>query len=173
MIRVVLPAHLRTPARVGREVTLDVEGSATQGSVVDALEARYPEKVGVRIGYDHALSHRMEAGADFFLMPSHFEPCGLNQMYSLRYGTIPIVRRTGGLDDSVVDVSDDPQLANGIKFTEPSSRALAKAIRKALVLYADPQLIALYRRNGMKRDFSWETTREAYLEVFRRARGGV
>lgn len=134
---------------------------------------RYPGKMSARIAFNMGLAHRIEAACDFYLMPSRFEPCGLNQMYSLIYGTIPIVRRTGGLDDSVVDVSDDPQLANGIKFTEPSSRALAKAIRKALVLHADPQLTALYRRNGMRRDFSWDTTREAYLEVFRKARGGV
>src|SRR5687768_1617321 len=96
------------------------------------LAARYPAKVAVKIGFDQGLSHRVEAGCDFFLMPSKFEPCGLNQMYSLRYGTIPIVRITGGLDDTVMDVSEDSEMANGIKFTEYSSRALAKSIRKAL-----------------------------------------
>jgi starch synthase len=87
--------------------------------------------VGSRVRFDVALSHRIEAACDFFLMPSRFEPCGLNQMYSLRYGTIPIVRRTGGLDDSVVDFRDDPERANGIKFESYSSRALVKAMRKA------------------------------------------
>jgi starch synthase len=130
------------------------------------LAKRYPTKVAVRLGFDQGLSHRIEAGADFFLMPSRYEPCGLNQMYSLRYGTVPIVRRTGGLDDSVVDISEDAEHANGIKFEEYSVRALAKAIRKALVVYQDPELLTHYRQNGMQTDFSWERTAQEYLEVY-------
>jgi len=121
----------------------------------------------VRIGYDHPLSHRIEAGCDFFLMPSRFEPSGLNQMYSLRYGTIPIVRGTGGLDDSVIDLTEDLDHANGIKFHECSARALAKAIRKALVLYQEPELLRRYRENAMAADFSWERTAREYIEVYR------
>ena len=89
-------------------------------------------------------------------MPSRFEPSGLNQMYSLRYGAIPIVRATGGLDDSVIDLTEDATRANGIKFREYSARALAKAIRKALALYQQPDLLRQYRRNAMKTVFSWE-----------------
>jgi starch synthase len=133
------------------------------------LAQRHPGKVVARIGYDHALSHRIEAGCDFFVMPSRFEPCGLNQMYSLRYGAIPIVRRTGGLDDSVVDLTDDPEHADGIKFTELRTRALATAIRKAIVLYQTPELLATMRHNGMTADFSWSRTTEAYTKVFQRA----
>lgn len=132
------------------------------------LARRHPGKVAVRIGFDQALSHRIEAGIDFFLMPSQFEPCGLNQMYSQRYGTIPIVRVTGGLDDTVVDVTEDPDRATGIKFTEYSSRALAKAIRKALALYAVPTLMGHYRQNGLLTDFSWERTETAYAAIYRR-----
>lgn len=135
-------------------------------SALTALARRHPRKVGGRIGFDGPLSHRIEAGCDFFLMPSRFEPCGLNQMYSLRYGTIPVVRRTGGLDDSVVDYRDDPVRANGIKFDGYSSRALAKAMGKALALYAQPEWLAFYRRNGMTADFSWDRTRCAYEEVY-------
>ncbi|HXR08962.1 MAG TPA: hypothetical protein VN765_16605, partial [Candidatus Acidoferrum sp.] len=91
----------------------------------------------------------------------------LNQLYSLRYGTIPIVRLTGGLDDSVTDATDDPVRADGIKFTEYSVRALAKAIRKALVLYEDKSLLEYYRRNGMVKDFSWSRTAAAYEAVYR------
>jgi starch synthase len=135
-----------------------------------SLAKRYPQKVAVRLHFDHALSHRIEAGADFFLMPSLYEPCGLNQMYSLRYGTLPIVRVTGGLDDSVIDATADPRRANGIKFTEYSVRALAKAIRKALVLYQTPDLLAHYRRNAMKADYSWARTAEHYVaDVYTRA----
>lgn len=133
------------------------------------LAARFPGKVAVRIGFDQPLSHRIEAGCDFYLMPSRFEPCGLNQMYSLRYGTIPIVRRTGGLDDSVVDYLDDPKRANGIKFDEYSSRALARAMRKSLAIYETPALMRRYRRNGMTADFSWERTAQVYLGLYQRA----
>jgi starch synthase len=133
------------------------------------LAARHPGRVAVRIGYDHALAHRIEAAADFFVMPSRFEPCGLNQMYSLRYGTIPIVRATGGLDDSVVDLKEDPRRATGIKFYEPSAPALAKSIRKALVLYGHKPLLGTLRRNGMSRDFSWSRTAAEYLTVYERA----
>jgi starch synthase len=131
------------------------------------LAARYPTKVAVRIGYDHGLSHRIEAGADFFLMPSRYEPSGLNQMYSLRYGTIPIVRTTGGLDDSITDISVDLEEANGIKFSEYSIRALAKAIRKALVLYEHPALLQHFQRNAMATDFSWAKTAKEYIKAYR------
>ncbi len=131
------------------------------------LARRFPNKVSIRIGYDEGLSHRIEAGSDFFLMPSRFEPCGLNQMYSLRYGTIPIVRVTGGLDDSVVDIADDRALADGIKFQELSPRALAKAIRKALALFGVPGLLTRYRINGIHADFSWTRTSMEYEEVYR------
>ena len=134
-----------------------------------AFEATHPDRVSTTIGFDERLAHLIEAGADMFLMPSRFEPCGLNQMYSLRYGALPIVRRTGGLDDSVVDIGEDQEKATGIKFTEYSVRALSKAIRKALVLYEHQDLYRLYRENGMRSDFSWEKTGDDYLEVYRRA----
>jgi len=130
------------------------------------LARRFPTKVAVRVGYDEGLSHRIEAGCDFYLMPSRFEPSGLNQMYSLCYGTIPIVRAVGGLDDSVIDYSQDAARANGIKFNEYSSRALAKAIRKALALYRHPDLLQQFRRNAMKSDFSWKQTVGEYLKVY-------
>jgi starch synthase len=130
------------------------------------LTRRFPDKVAVRIGYDEGLSHRIEAGCDFYLMPSLFEPSGLNQMYSLRYGTIPIVRATGGLDDSVIDYTEDVARANGIKFREFSARALAKAIRKALALYQLPALLRRFRQTAMKADFSWNQTIGEYLKAY-------
>lgn len=130
------------------------------------MAKRFPDKVAVRIGYDEKLSHRIEAATDFFLMPSQFEPCGLNQMYSLRYGTIPIVRATGGLDDSVIDFTQDPARANGIKFHEYSTYALARAIRKALVLYGQPALLRRCRKNAMSADFSWAKTVEEYVRAY-------
>jgi starch synthase len=130
------------------------------------LAERFPGKVAVRIGYDEGLSHRIEAACDFFIMPSQFEPCGLNQMYSLRYGTIPIVRATGGLDDTVIDFAQDSAHVNGIKFQEYSARALAKAMRKALVIYGQPALLRRFRQNAMKVDFSWDKTVNEYLNTY-------
>ena len=130
------------------------------------LAKRFPTKVAVRIGYDEKLAHRIEAASDFFLMPSRFEPSGLNQMYSLRYGTIPVVRATGGLDDSVIDFNQNPERANGVKFQEYSARALAKAIRKALALYQERKLYRKFQKNAMGMDFSWEKTVEEYLKVY-------
>jgi len=131
------------------------------------LAKRFPGRAAVCIGFDEGLSHRIEAGSDFFVMPSCFEPCGLNQMYSLRYGTIPVVRATGGLDDTVIDIREDADKANGIKFHEYSASALAKAIRKAIALYAEPELFRRFRCNAMAADFSWDRTAAQYLEVYR------
>ncbi len=134
------------------------------------LARRYPSQAGVRIGFDEGVSHRIEAGCDFFLMPSRFEPCGLNQMYGLRYGTIPIVRATGGLDDTVIDAREDAARTNGIKFNDYSAPALAKGIRKALALFEEPEALKHFQRNAMAADFSWDRTVAQYLQVYQRAR---
>lgn len=130
------------------------------------LAARFPGRVAARIGFDPALAHRIEAGSDFYLMPSRFEPCGLNQLYSLRYGTVPVVRATGGLADSVVDARDDAAGATGIHFQEASGAALSWAMRKALALHASPEAMAHYRWNGMNRDFSWESQALEYIRLY-------
>ncbi len=132
------------------------------------LALRYPTKVAAKIGFNQGLSQRIEAGCDFYLMPSRYEPCGLNQMYSLHYGTVPIVRVTGGLDDSVTDISESLDHADGIKFVEYSNSALAKGIRKALALFLEPELLTHYRINGMTVDFSWEMTARKYTEVYQK-----
>jgi starch synthase len=133
------------------------------------LARRFPDRAAVRIGFDEGVSHRIEAGCDFFLMPSRFEPCGLNQMYSLRYGTIPIVRATGGLEDTIVDPKQDLERANGIKFHEYSGRAFAKGIRKALALYETPELLHQFRLNAMVADFSWNRTAAQFIELYEKA----
>lgn len=130
------------------------------------LAAKLPERVGVRIGFDSGLAHRIEAGSDFFVMPSRFEPCGLNQMYSLRYGTPPLVRATGGLDDSVVDPREDVDRTNGIKFEEASTEALIQALRKALALYAIPEAYSFFQRNAMSADFSWARQVQDYVAYY-------
>ena len=129
---------------------------------------RFPNQVAVRIGFDEALSHRIEAGCDFFLMPSRFEPCGLNQMYSLRYGTIPIVRATGGLDDTVIDIREKPARPTESSFTSIPARALAKGIRKALALYGEPDLLLRFRQNAMAADFSWNRTAGEFVALYQK-----
>lgn len=141
-------------------------GQAEYEQALLALAGRHPAKMAVRVGFNTALSHQIEAGCDFYLMPSRFEPCGLNQMYSLRYGTIPIVRATGGLDDSVIDITEALDRANGIKFHDYSVGALVKSIHKALALFREPLLLKHYRQNGMKADFSWKKTALEYLDVY-------
>jgi starch synthase len=129
-----------------------------------AAAKRHPDKLGVRFGYDNALAHLIEAGSDFFLMPSLYEPCGLNQMYSLLYGAVPLVRAVGGLDDTVVDVSQ-PE-GNGIKFGPYTEEALEEAFNRALALYREPRRLAEVRQVGMQSDFSWERSARRYLEVY-------
>jgi starch synthase len=146
-------------------------GSPAFQRAYQELARRHSSQVAVRIGFDEGVSHRIEGGCDFFLMPSRFEPCGLNQMYGLRYGTIPIVRTTGGLDDTVIDIRDNVAKANGIKFMDYSANALAKGIRKALTLYAEPELLHRYRQNAMMADFSWNRTVGEYLKVYQKAQG--
>ena len=161
------------------EQTLDADlqflllGTGSPGLERDCqhLGRRLPSRVAVRIGFDGGLSHRVEAGCDFFLMPSRFEPCGLNQMYALRYGTIPIVRATGGLEDTVIDARQDALRANGIKFNEYSAPALAKAIRKALALFQEPPALAHFRANAMAADFSWARAADHYVAAYKRALG--
>lgn len=138
---------------------------------LQALAAAWPERVAVRIGYDEGLAHRLEAGGDLFLMPSRFEPCGLNQMYSQRYGTVPVVRSTGGLADSVVDVfaAGSGAAGTGLVFDAPEAEALATALERGLPLYRNRAAWHALQRNAMAADFGWRRSAEAYLEVYRRA----
>ena len=128
-----------------------------------------PGRVGVQVGYDESLAHQIEAGADIFLMPSRFEPCGLNQMYSQRYGTPPVVHATGGLVDSVVDCTPETvadKTASGFLFSPMSRQALLTAVRRAIAAYRDKKLWRQLQKNGMAKDFSWETSAQKYLELY-------
>ena len=124
----------------------------------DMAEA-HPGKIAVRIGFDNPLAHKIEAGADMFLMPSRYEPCGLNQMYSLRYGTVPIVRATGGLDDTIKEDT-------GFKFREYAGGALLDAIREACTAWQDPQRWTFMMRRGMEQDFSWKVSAAKYSSLY-------
>ncbi len=133
------------------------------------MEKKYPDKVRAKIAYDDALAHKIEAGADMFLMPSRYEPCGLNQIYSLKYGTVPIVRNTGGLSDTVVDVDEDPEGGTGFKFDNYSSSELFDAIVRAISWYHKPDEWARIVKRCMEQDFSWDRSAERYIEVYNRA----
>jgi starch synthase len=132
-----------------------------------SIAAAHPGRCAVTIGFDESLAHRIEAGADAFLMPSRFEPCGLNQMYSLRYGTPPIVRATGGLADTVIDAAD-AERGNGFVFSEPVAPALLAAIERAASAWQDAALWQRLQRNGMAGDFSWEAPAQQYVELYSR-----
>lgn len=130
----------------------------------------YPQKFSVTLGYDENLAHLIEAGADIFLMPSRFEPCGLNQLYSQRYGTIPIVRQTGGLADSVVDALPESianQTATGVSFHQANAGALMEAIKRTIVLFDHKETWRHIQRNSMRKDFSWRNSAQQYLSLYR------
>jgi starch synthase len=133
------------------------------------MAARYPDRVGARIGFDEGLAHRVEAGSDLFLMPSRFEPCGLNQMYSLRYGTVPLVRATGGLADTVVNFNAATGEGTGFAFVEYSPQALLGTLRWALSIYQDRAQWRRIQQAGVRQDFSWDASARKYVKVYERA----
>ena len=135
-----------------------------------ALAARHPDRIAAKIGFDEAMAHRIEGGADLFLMPSHFEPCGLNQMYSLRYGTIPVVHATGGLNDTVRNYDSTTGLGTGFTFDEYSSPALLRTLRQALRIYQDAGAWRRMQIAGMKEDFSWDASAREYVTIYEKFR---
>ncbi len=132
-----------------------------------SLRKQLPERVGFYRGFNNKLAHRIEAGSDMFLMPSRYEPCGLNQMYSLKYGTVPIVRETGGLADSVQQINAATGTGTGILFRDYDETGLIWAINTAIDLYKDRALWKEIMRNGMAMDFSWQQQGEQYVKLFR------
>ncbi len=140
-------------------------GEAALEAALRKAAAAHPGRIQIRIGYDEALAHKIEAGADIFLMPSRYEPSGLNQMYSLRYGTVPVVRSTGGLDDTIDEDT-------GFKFLEPSAGALLQATRAAAAAYSNREGWAARMRRGMHKDFSWQASAGAYAALYQRLLSG-
>jgi len=134
------------------------------------LARRVPGKIAVRIAYDNALAHKIEAGADMFVMPSRYEPCGLSQIYSLKYGTVPIVRATGGLDDTIDLWDSRAKKGTGFKFQEYTGEALLRAIHVALQTYRDQGSWQKLMRNGMSKEFSWKVAAREYLRIYERVR---
>ena len=135
------------------------------------LAATFPQQVRFNNAFDNEMAHWIEAGSDFFLMPSRYEPCGLNQMYSLRYGTVPVVRATGGLYDTVRNFDRASGTGTGFTFEDYSSRALLDTLRWALSLYENKRVWRRIQAAGMRQDFSWDHSARQYVSVYERANG--
>jgi starch synthase len=144
-------------------------GDARYQKLWQDLERKFPHKFGVKIGFDEQLAHLVEGAADMFLMPSRFEPCGLNQMYSMRYGTVPVVRATGGLDDTVTDYNEKTGTGTGFKFSEYTPAALLDAIGRARAAFANPGIWKRLQLAGMRQDFSWDRSAGEYVKLYERA----
>jgi starch synthase len=148
-------------------------GDAKHERKLRELARRYPARMAVKIAYDNPLAHKIEAGADLFLMPSRYEPCGLNQIYSLRYGTVPVVRATGGLDDTIEAYDARTGQGTGFKFQEYSGPAFLEAVRKALTVYQDKKAWQGLQVRGMAKDFSWNASAAEYARLYTAVREGI
>ena len=154
------------------EVTMVVLGTGDKPyeEMFLRLNKLFPNKIAIKVAYDNAIAHKIEAGADMFLMPSRYEPCGLNQIYSLKYGTVPIVRATGGLDDTIEPWDARTGKGTGFKFTEYTGEALLATVKQALVAYRNQSSWQTLMRNGMTRDFSWGASAREYGKVYEKVR---
>jgi len=156
----------------GMQLAILGTGEARFETALKQLAAEHPESVSTTIGFDESLAHQMEAGCDLYLMPSRFEPCGLNQMYSLIYGTIPVVRAVGGLADTVTDTTPETLLqrtANGFVFNDYDPAAFEDAVQRCLKAYADPEVWRQLVTNAMRGDWSWSRSAAEYVRVYQRA----
>ena len=155
-----------------KEVSLVVLGTGEEKyhRLFTELAHRYPQKLGIRLTFDNALAHQIEAGSDMFLMPSLYEPCGLNQIYSLKYGTIPVVRATGGLDDTIIPFEAKSGEGTGFKFNLYQTEALWSALEEALEVYQDQVQWGRLMKNAMAMDFSWKVSAREYLKLYQMAR---
>ncbi|MCZ6777172.1 MAG: glycogen synthase GlgA [Ignavibacteria bacterium] len=142
-------------------------GEKPYHKMFESAAKAYPENIAVDLSFNNALAHLIEAGSDMFLMPSRYEPCGLNQLYSLKYGTVPIVRATGGLDDTIQEFNPTTGTGTGFKFKKYDSREMLQAIQRAVQMYNDPHNWKKIIKNGMAKDFSWESSAKKYLRLYR------
>jgi len=141
-------------------------GDTAHEQVLMDLQARYPDRFGLKIGFDPGLAHKIVAGSDIFLLPSLYEPCGLTQMYSLRYGTLPVARATGGLKDTIVDPNDGNGEGTGFKFDRFHAADLVAGTARAIMAWQKPHIWKAMQQHAMSRDFSWRRSAEAYLSLF-------
>ncbi len=158
------------PALMEKKVALVIlgVGQGQYHALCEQAATKWPGRFATRLQYDTALAHKIEAGADVFLLPSRIEPCGLNQLYSLKYGTVPIVHATGGLEDTIEDISDDGAIGNGFKFKAYTSDGLLSAVQRALDLHARPDVWRAIMLRGMGADFSWDRVADDYQMLYHR-----
>ncbi len=164
-----LAANIDMIVAEGGQLAVLGSGDAELENAIRAATQTYPGKVGLVTGYNEALSHLVQGGADVLMVPSRFEPCGLTQLYALRYGAIPLVSRVGGLNDTVIDsnvAALSAEVSTGVQFAPPSEDALADAIRRTLALYADEKSWKKMQRRGMKSDVSWATSAARYAQLY-------
>ena len=157
-------------ARLPLIITALGSGDKVYEELFRTLNKQFPEKFAVKVAYDNALAHKIEAGADMFLMPSRYEPCGLNQIYSLKYGTVPVVRATGGLDDTIEQWEPTTSRGTGFKFAKYSSDALLASVNQALQAFKDKVGWKRLMLNGMNKDFSWNASAKEYVKIYQRAK---
>jgi len=144
-------------------------GDKKYHDLFESLQKKYPKKIAVFLKFDNRIAHLIEAGSDMFLMPSRYEPCGLNQMYSLKYGTIPIVRQTGGLADTIENANPVKGTGNGFVFKNYSSKEMLNSIKFALEVYRDKNVWEVMMLRSMRQDFSWDASAQKYIDLYRKA----
>jgi len=154
--------------KLGAVLVILGTGEEVFQKALSAAREKYPESLGLRIAYDESLSHKIYAGSDMFLIPSRYEPCGLTQMYSLRYGTVPVVRATGGLDDTIQEYDSVRGTGNGFKFEEYSSAALISSLQKAIGAYQSKKRWRQLVQQAMACDFSWDVSAREYVRLYQR-----
>ena len=154
-----------------RDVQLAILGSGDEKyhAAQQSLAEQYPGRVGFDHGFNEPLARKIYGGCDVFLMPSHFEPCGLGQMIAMRYGAVPVVRATGGLADTVIDADRSEKRGTGFTFRAYTAQALIGALDRALAAHADPDRWQTLQRRGMAADFSWNASAQQYVALYRRA----
>jgi starch synthase len=152
-------------------------GESSYHELLATLSRRFPQRLAARLEFSNPLAHRIEAGADIFLMPSKYEPCGLNQLYSLKYGTVPVVRATGGLADTVTDLTDDTtanRTATGFSFRDYSALALAETLRRACTTFVQhPDVWQQLVATGMRQDWSWANSARQYADLYQKTMAQV
>jgi starch synthase len=153
---------------MSRDLVLVVLGTGETyyEGLLRSLMERHPGKVAVKVAYDDTLAHKIEAGADMFLMPSRYEPCGLSQIYSLKYGTVPVVHAIGGLDDTIEEWNPAAQSGTGFKFYPYDAAAFTNALDQAFAAFTDKAAWQTLQRNGMLKDFSWREPAGEYLRLY-------
>ena len=151
------------------QIVLLGTGDAKYHKLFSELHKKYPKKIAVLLEFNNEMAHLIEAGSDMFLMPSRYEPCGLNQLYSLRYGTVPIVRKTGGLADTIENANPAKGTGNGFVFKEYDSREMLFAIKFACEVYRDKNVWEIMMLRGMRQDFSWDASAKKYIDLYKKA----